>query len=272
MPVHIDPIPGTVSTINDPPNKDMTSSYFILRADALFGSELPAMTADINDMVAHLNTFAGQANDLADDVSAVAAATYSAANDYGEWYVLSGPLNMPALVRHGGEYWVLQQDMPEVSSVEPGTDPEYWAYIFDVFGVAYVDVGSGGGLLSIGDIATPAEYLAATAGRVLTADGVWSAAAPVVLTSGATVAVNMATGTNFRLTPGAACTLSNPTGAKPGQSGTIDINNAGARVISFGNKYVFSGSAPDLSAAGRYLLAYQVLHDGKIFITSNGVS
>lgn len=258
-------IPGPIPQFHDIPQSGQPKAEFDPKADDFLGNQLP-------DFVTFMNGWTTAANDIGTFIGDAAAATYSAANDYGEWSELSGPLNMPAMVRHGGEYWVLQQNMPEVSSVEPGTDPAYWAYIFDVFGVAYVDVGSGATLLTTGDVATPADYLAATAGRVLTADGVWSAAVPVVLTSGATVAINMAAGTNFRLTPGVACTLSNPTGAKPGQSGTIDINNAGAHVIGLDTDYVFSGSAPDLSAAGRYLLAYQVLHDGKIFVTSNGVS
>ena len=91
--------------------------------------------------------------------------------------------------------------------------------------------------------ATIAEYRAATANKVLTSDVAWDAADTVVLTPGATVAVNMSSGFNFSLAMGGAYTLSNPTNTKNGQSGVIYIvqDATGSRTLAYGTNWKFEG-------------------------------
>lgn len=121
-------------------------------------------------------------------------------------------------------------------------------------------------------IATTAEYLDNTFGKVLTTDKVWSAAAAVVLTDAATIAIDMETFINASVTLGGNRTLGNPTNTKPGQSGTIAItqDGTGTRTLAYASNWKFTGGvAPTLStAAGAVdLLFYQVINATFIYAT-----
>lgn len=114
------------------------------------------------------------------------------------------------------------------------------------------------------DAATAAQYRSKTSNKVLTADKAFDAAAYVVLTDAATVAVDMATGFNFTLTLAGSHILGNPTNTKDGQTGCIAITQdaTGSRLLTYGANWEFAGgSAPVLStvAGTKDLLFYQVL-------------
>jgi hypothetical protein len=76
--------------------------------------------------------------------------------------------------------------------------------------------------------ATAAQYRSNTADKILSTDQVWSAAALVALSDGATIAVDMSTGFNFSVTLGGNRTLGNPTNTKVGQSGAIVVGATGS--------------------------------------------
>lgn len=126
------------------------------------------------------------------------------------------------------------------------------------------------------DEATAAQYRANTADKVLTTDQAWLAAVPVALSqAGGNVAVDLNSGLNFTLAmTGGPWTLSNPTNAKPGQSGFIEITQdpTGSRVLNYGPNWLFAGAVdPTLSTAAnaRDVLNYQVLSDGKVHASLN---
>jgi hypothetical protein len=121
-------------------------------------------------------------------------------------------------------------------------------------------------------ITTAAQFLANTASKVLTTDQVWSAAGVVTLTDAATIAVDMSTFINAKVTLAGNRTLGPPSSAKVGQSGCIEIiqDGTGSRTLAYHADWFFaSGSDPVLStaASSRDLLFYQVMNDGKIFGT-----
>jgi hypothetical protein len=126
------------------------------------------------------------------------------------------------------------------------------------------------GLGSIATLAksTTAQYWAATADKALTADVAWAAAVFQPLIQAATIAVDMATGVNFTTTMTGNRALGNPTNAKEGQSGVIELKQdaTGHRTLTYGNKWKFIGGTPTLStdANARDLLYYQVLPGGDI--------
>lgn len=100
------------------------------------------------------------------------------------------------------------------------------------------------------DIATAAQYQAATADKVLAADDVWSAAAQATLTDGATITPDFNTGINFVVTLGGNRTLANPTNAKAGQSGVILVkqDGTGSRTLTWGSNWKWpAATAPTLS-------------------------
>lgn len=132
---------------------------------------------------------------------------------------------------------------------------------------AAVGIGSAG-LLAV---ATAAQFRANTADKVLDTDGVWAAAVPVALAQAAgAVAVDLNTGINFTLAmTGTPWTLSNPTNAKPGQAGFIEITQdaTGNRILNFAANWFFVGAVdPVLATAAnaRDVLHFAVLSDGKI--------
>jgi hypothetical protein len=103
---------------------------------------------------------------------------------------------------------------------------------------------------------------------------VFSTAAEVTLTDGATVTPDFNTGLNFKWTIGGNRTLANPTNAKSGQSGLITItqDGTGSRIITYGSNWKFPGGAAtggvlSTTASAVDSLAYFVRADGTIICT-----
>ena len=100
------------------------------------------------------------------------------------------------------------------------------------------------------DLASAAQYQAATANKVLAADATWTAAAPVTLADGATITPDFGAGINFVVTLGGNRTLANPTNVKPGQAGIILVkqDGTGSRTLTWGSHFKWpSATAPTLS-------------------------
>lgn len=128
------------------------------------------------------------------------------------------------------------------------------------------------GTASLLDETTAAQFQANTADKALSTDQVWSAASTVTLTDAATIAVDMSTFINAKVTLGGNRTLGQPSNAKVGQSGLIEIiqDGTGSRTLAYHADWLFAGGAdPTLSTAAgaRDLLFFQVLNDGKIYAT-----
>lgn len=128
------------------------------------------------------------------------------------------------------------------------------------------------GIGSIGtfDEAAVGQIRANTPGKALSTNGIWGAAALVALAQAATITVNMGAGFNFTTTMTGNRTLGNPTNAKPGQCGVIEIvqDTSGGRTLAFAANWKFAGrTAPALSTAAntRDLLFYQVISANLIY-------
>ena len=118
--------------------------------------------------------------------------------------------------------------------------------------------------------ATAGEFQGNTASRVLETSGVWNAAAEVTLTDAATIAVDMATFFNAKVTLGGNRTLGNPTNPKVGQSGYIRIiqDGTGSRTLAYGSNWKFANSiTPSVStaAAAEDVLFYYVISSTRIY-------
>jgi hypothetical protein len=103
----------------------------------------------------------------------------------------------------------------------------------------------------------------------LDADIVYSAAAEVTLTDAATIAVDMDSFINAKVTLTANRTLGNPTNEDVGQSGFIRIiqDATGSRTLGYASDWEFDGgTAPVLSTAAN---AEDVLH--YVVLASNRV-
>jgi hypothetical protein len=120
------------------------------------------------------------------------------------------------------------------------------------------------GSISILAEASVAEYLANAADKALSTDTVWGAQAFVALAQAATIAVDLNTGINFTTTMTGNRAMGNPTNAKVGQSGMIEIiqDTTGSRTLSWGANWKFAaGTDPVLStpANSKDYLSYFVV-------------
>lgn len=115
-------------------------------------------------------------------------------------------------------------------------------------------------------------WRANTANRILTTDIVWGDAAEVTLTDAATIAVDMSTFLNAKVTLAGNRTLGQPSNIKVGQSGAIRIiqDGTGTRTLAYHADWKFAGGTDPVvstSAGANDLLFYQVIATNFIYAT-----
>lgn len=107
---------------------------------------------------------------------------------------------------------------------------------------------------------------------------VYEANAPVELSDATTVAWDMSTGINFRLTLGAAGrALANPTNQIPGKSGLLIISQdstGGRSITSYGNNLIWIGGEPGwpTAANAKTVVSYFVEANGTVLLSAGGSS
>jgi hypothetical protein len=169
--------------------------------------------------------------------SAPAVGPSSAAMTYQWWLDTS---TSPKVLRiYDGANWV------SVGSLDT-TAHSFAASVASVtLSILYSDINSA-------TLATSSNYIANTASKLLNANAVWSAAAPVTITDAATITPDLSTGVNFTVTFAGNRTIANATNAKPGQSGVFRFvqDATGTRVPTYGTSYKWAaGTACTLSTA-----------------------
>lgn len=115
-----------------------------------------------------------------------------------------------------------------------------------------------------------ANFRANTTGKLVDTDGAWGAAAEVTLTDAATVAVDMSTFINAKVTLGGNRTLGQPSNTKVGQAGFIRIiqDGTGSRTLAYHSDWKFEGGADPVlttTASATDILFYQVIATNVIF-------
>jgi hypothetical protein len=182
----------------------------------------------------------------------------------GEWFYYAADDTYKFQVYVDG---VQQNEVTHVQHYDLSVITTFGWSLLDDANAGAVRTTLGLGTSAVLDEATAAQLRANTADKVITTDVMWAAAAFVALTPGANVAVDMSAGFNFTLAMGGNYTLDNPTNAKAGQQGVIQItqDGTGSRTLAYGTAWKFAGGLdPSLSlAAGSIdLLYYEVLADG----------
>lgn len=103
---------------------------FAAKAEDWNGRQLPRFVGEMNNAIVEVNRDATEAALAAAyseaSASMAVAATEGLANFRGDWSGLSGPLSMPASVRHNGRFWLLTGALPNVALSEPGVDVSKW--------------------------------------------------------------------------------------------------------------------------------------------------
>jgi hypothetical protein len=120
-----------ITTLPPAPQRS-DSVNFAAKAD-LFLSALPTFGEEANTLAEGVNAKASEAAQDANEAAQSAQTALTAANTAlgatafkGPWSTLTGALNVPATVFHLGQYWILQQNLPNVAAVQPGTDLTKW--------------------------------------------------------------------------------------------------------------------------------------------------
>lgn len=133
--------------------------------------------------------------------------------------------------------------------------------LYQYSGSAWSDVGASNSQVWVGSATD----------RYLTPAVLYTASAPVALTSGTTITPDGDNGFNFTLTLAHNATLANPSNFDTGRSGLIVItqDGTGSRTMAYGSNWKFPGGAPVLStAAGTVdVLAYYVVSGSQIVAT-----
>ncbi len=119
------------------------------------------------------------------------------------------------------------------------------------------------------DIATNTNIWSATANKIVDAAGFNGSGNIVTLTDAATIALDMSTFINAKVTLGATRILGNPSNTQTGREGCIYITNgAGPYNLTYASNWKWSGGvAPTLTQTNGALdvLCYQVLTSTFVF-------
>ena len=121
----------TITALPTPVPQRSDPTNFAPRAD-LFLAALPTFATETNLVASEVNTNASTASSQAGiAVSAANAATdaaamaLAAANFKGEWFTLAGALNKPACVKHNGRFWLLLNNLTNVTTSQPGVSADW---------------------------------------------------------------------------------------------------------------------------------------------------
>lgn len=129
-----------------------------------------------------------------------------------------------------------------------------------------------------GTEATVANIRSGLAAMYLSTRRVYEANAPVALVDAASIAWDMSSGVNFKVTLGAAGrTLANPSNQVPGKSGILIITQdatGGRTITGYGNNLVWIGGQPAWPTTGgaKTLVSYFVEASGTVLLMAGGSS
>jgi len=153
----------------DPPSvpeyPQLGDSAFNIKAYT-FGSSMASIVAWIGGAVSNawnnaIAAFeaAGAAVAAAVSASTAASQAVAAANFKGVWPDMTGPLNKPACVKHNGRFWMLLNNLADVTTSQPGVSADWTS----------LNVGQVSARIGANTPATAGVfYVATTAGITLT--------------------------------------------------------------------------------------------------------
>jgi hypothetical protein len=110
---------GAGPSTSDPDNFDE-------RGDKLLHDDLPTMTSELNVIIPRINTAVSEINTDRSNIENYADIVQSAANFKGKWSDLTGSISLPATVHHSGTFWVLAEDLADITAHEPATGSSVW--------------------------------------------------------------------------------------------------------------------------------------------------
>ena len=125
-------IPSPITALPTAPSRGDPSS-FAIRGDAFlgalggFGSDLSALgTVTYNNAVDAFSS-ATTASNAAVSATSASSIALGASNFKGEWSSLTGALAKPASVHNGGRFWLLLNNLADVTTSTPGVSADWVA-------------------------------------------------------------------------------------------------------------------------------------------------
>ncbi len=121
----------SITALPTPPTRTDPAN-FATRADAFmaalptFATEANALQADVNAKQVATSTSAAEAAVSLAETQLASEAALDAANFKGYWNTLTGALNKPASVIHSGKFWILLNNLANVTTSQPGVSAD-WA-------------------------------------------------------------------------------------------------------------------------------------------------
>lgn len=119
-----------ITALPTPPSRDDPTN-FSSRADAFlaalptFATEANVLAVTVNSDAATATSASGTAISASNSAGDAADIALGAANFKGLWSSLSGALNKPACVKHNGRFWLLLNNLANVTTSEPGVSADW---------------------------------------------------------------------------------------------------------------------------------------------------
>lgn len=156
------------------PDSSTPETSFDAAYEAFNTWEKDELRPKANALAVNVFNNAVEASDATDTCIAAAASAASAAsqavaaaNFKGEWPDLAGPLNKPACVKHNGRFWMLLNNLADVTTSQPGVSADWTS-----LNVGQVSARIGANTSAVAGV----FYIATTPGITLTyAGGSWTA-------------------------------------------------------------------------------------------------
>lgn len=117
-------LPTPVPQRSDPVNFAARADLF-LAALPTFATEANTIASEVNSNAATASSQAGIAVTAANKAADAASQALAAANFKGEWSTLTGALNKPACVKHNGRFWLLLNNLSNVTTSQPGVSADW---------------------------------------------------------------------------------------------------------------------------------------------------
>jgi len=158
-----------------------TPADFSTKAD-VFVAALPGFVTEANALEVNVNAkeatvVAAEINVNAKEVSAVAAAAVAlaAANYKGAWSAQTGAAVVPYAVSHSGSYWLLESNLADVTTKEPGVDPEWLMMPYTtLYEIDALDQYGGASSFTDTTIMAACTAVGSSAATILIRPGTWT--------------------------------------------------------------------------------------------------
>jgi len=157
-PTPVDALP-TAPDPNDRATFDSRAYPFQQALSGAYRTQMNALADNVNNNANEASLASTAAVTAAVSASTAASQAVAAANFKGEWPDMTGPLNKPACVKHNGRFWMLLNNLADVTTSQPGVSADWTA----------LNVGQVSARISANTNAVAGVfYVATTAGITLT--------------------------------------------------------------------------------------------------------